>query len=61
MLTRSKVKAHAFRMLDRNNQGLHNVLESLRLYEEHADDDSRDGSMSQKEILKGLMSVLSTI
>lgn len=48
-------------MLDRNNQGLHNVLESLRLYEEHADDDSRDGSMSQKEILKGLMSVLSTI
>lgn len=47
-------------MLDRNNQGLHNILDSLRLFEEHADDDSKDGSMSQKEILKELMSALAT-
>jgi beta-catenin-like protein 1 len=47
-------------MLDRNNQGLHNILDSLRMYEEHVDDDPTDGSVSQREILKGLISALTT-
>ena len=46
-------------MLDRNNQNIDDILTTLRSYEAHVDNnDPRDGSTSQKDILKGLIASL---
>ncbi|KAH9482695.1 Beta-catenin-like protein 1 [Psilocybe cubensis] len=55
------IRTHALRMLDRNNQSLKNILQTLEIYEDHMDDDEvnqTEGSVSRKEILQGLISAL---
>lgn len=56
-----QIRTHALRMLDRNNQSLKDILQTLQLYQEHVDDgeDSRtEAPISRKEILQGLISAL---
>ncbi|KAF9534285.1 Catenin-beta-like protein [Crepidotus variabilis] len=54
------IRTHALRMLDRNNQSQKDIVETLKVYEDHADDNIKEDSLSQKEILRGLISALDT-
>ncbi|PPQ72573.1 hypothetical protein CVT26_003704 [Gymnopilus dilepis] len=56
------IQTHAFRMLDRKNQSLKDIIRTLKLYQEHVGDDTptAEGVVSQKDILQGLISALDT-
>jgi len=56
------IRTHTLRMLDRRNQSLQDILRTLRLAFEHADDEAiqAEDSMSHKDILQGLISALGT-
>ena len=50
-------------MLDRRNQSLQDILQTLRSTFEHVDDDDDiavDNSMSRRDILQGLIAALGT-
>lgn len=50
-------------MLDRQNQSLKDIVQTLQQYYEHAGGDSptAEATMSQKEILQGLISALDSV
>ena len=46
-------------MLDRGNQTLEDILQTLRIYRDHIDDrDGGEATISQKNVLDGLISAL---
>jgi len=45
-------------MLDRKNQSLKDIVKTLRISHENADDEAKEGELSQKIILEGLISAL---
>ena len=55
-----QIRTHALRMLDRKNQSLQDILQTLRLTFDHVDDEgvTVDNSMSHRDILQGLISAL---
>jgi len=63
----TQIRQHALRMLDRRNQGLKDILQTLQLYYEHVDEDDNnmktdnEPTISQKEILQGLISALGVV
>ncbi|KAF9485315.1 DUF1716-domain-containing protein [Pholiota conissans] len=56
------IQRHVFRILDRGDQSLEDILQSLRLYHEHVEIDDTineaEGTVSQKEILRSLIAAL---
>ncbi|KAK0206610.1 Catenin-beta-like protein [Desarmillaria ectypa] len=56
------IRTHALQMLARKNQGLENIVETLRLYHDNVDNESGESSedqgLSRKEILEGLIGAL---
>ncbi|KAJ3510076.1 hypothetical protein NLJ89_g4880 [Agrocybe chaxingu] len=58
-------QGHVLRMLNRKDQSTKDILRTLQIYEEHLGNEidstkTMDSSMSQKDILKGLISALSS-
>jgi len=45
-------------MLDRGNQSLHDILQTLRNFHAHIGDDDGESAIAQKSILEGLISAL---
>jgi beta-catenin-like protein 1 len=45
-------------MLDRGNQSLHDILQTLRIFHAHIGDDDGESAIAQKNILEGLISAL---
>ncbi|KAG5649019.1 hypothetical protein DXG03_000368 [Asterophora parasitica] len=61
------IRTHALQMLDRKNQSLKDILNTLRIFHENVDDapealssSDSEHAPSQKEILEGLISALDT-
>ncbi|KAG6828403.1 hypothetical protein H0H92_008145 [Tricholoma furcatifolium] len=62
------IRTHALQMLQRQNQSLKNIVQTLRIFHENVDDPIQppptdevgDHSPSQKEILEGLIAALDT-
>ncbi|KAG7449155.1 DUF1716-domain-containing protein [Guyanagaster necrorhizus] len=56
------IRTHALQMLARKNQGLENIVETLRLYHDNVDngqgESDEDQGPSRKEILEGLIGAL---
>ncbi|THV08501.1 DUF1716-domain-containing protein [Dendrothele bispora CBS 962.96] len=52
------VCSHILQMLDRKNQSLKDIVKTLRISHENTDDDAREGELSQKVILEGLINAL---
>ncbi|KAF5344112.1 hypothetical protein D9758_008904 [Tetrapyrgos nigripes] len=52
------IRSHLLQMLNRKNQSLKDVVKTLRISHENADDESKDGELSQKVILEGLIGAL---
>ncbi|KAF8655282.1 hypothetical protein AX16_003181 [Volvariella volvacea WC 439] len=60
------VRTHALQMLSRRNQGIRDIIDTLQIYHENVDEDSalqeeEDRPPSQKEILQGLVTALTTL
>jgi len=54
------------RMMSRSNQTVQDIVQSLEVYAEHVDEDverstEAEASMSQKDILRNLISALTTV
>ncbi|KAF8974523.1 DUF1716-domain-containing protein [Flammula alnicola] len=62
MMEDDGIRNHALRMLDRRNQSLEDILQTLRLYHDHVDDDyatsGTEATTSQRTILQALISSL---
>jgi beta-catenin-like protein 1 len=61
--TNFQIRTHALQMLDRKNQSLHDIVQTLRIFHANVDDISQEESSdapSQKEILQGLIAALDT-
>lgn len=57
-----QIRTHLLQMLNRKNQGLDDIVSSLKQYRDNLDDNSEAGlpqGPSQKEILQGLIGALS--
>ncbi|KAK7470595.1 hypothetical protein VKT23_002019 [Stygiomarasmius scandens] len=52
------VCSHMLQMLDRKNQSLKDIVKTLRISHANADDEAKEGELSQKIILEGLISAL---
>jgi len=59
MMEDDGIRAHSLRMLDRRNQTLQDILQTLRIYHDHIDNnDGGEATVSQKNVLDGLISAL---
>lgn len=58
MMEDDGISAHALRMLDRGNQSLNDILQTLRIYHAHIGEDDGGSTIAQKNILEGLISAL---
>jgi len=58
MMEDDGIRAHSLRMLDRGNQTLQDILQTLRIYHDHIDDDDGGEATISQNVLDSLISAL---
>ena len=53
-----QIRAHLLQMMGRKNQSLHDIVQTLRIYQENVDEGESADGPSQKIILQSLIEAL---